>query len=76
MADYPIYEVTASSLNLPSAVWRAESGDTSVEAGPNRLHPMQYEANYGLINVDWESRKAELKVVSPQGGDFVEIVDF
>jgi alkaline phosphatase D len=76
VADYPIYEVTASSLNLPSAVWRAESGDTSVEAGPNRLHPMQYEANYGLINVDWESRKAELKVVSPQGGDFVEIVDF
>jgi len=74
--DYPLYEVTSSSLNLPSSIWRAESGDTSVEAGPYRLHPMQYEANYGLIDVNWTARKAELKVVSPKGGDFVQTIDF
>lgn len=76
IADYPIYEVTASSLNLPQSTWRAESGNFSVEDGPYRLHSMQYEVNYGLIDVDWDKRQASLKVVSPKGGDFVNIFEF
>ena len=76
VVDYPLYEVTSSSLNLPASVWRAQSGETRMEDGPHRLHPMQYEANYGLIDVDWEARKAQLKVVSPKGGDFVQTVNF
>lgn len=74
--DYPLYEVTASSLNLPASRWRAESGETRVEDGPYRLHTMQFEVNYGLIDVNWESRTAELQVVSPTGGTFRNKFDF
>lgn len=74
--DYPLYEVTASSLNLPASRWRAESGETRVEDGPYRLHTMQFEVNYGLIDVNWESRTAELQVVSPTGGTFRNQFDF
>jgi len=76
VVDYPLYEVTSSSLNLPASVWRAQSGETRMEEGPHRLHPMQFEVNYGLIDVDWAARTAQLKVVSPKGGDFVQTVNF
>lgn len=76
VTDYPLYEVTSSSLNLPSSIWRAQSGETRMEDGPNRLYPMQYEVNYGLIDVDWAGRKAELKLVSPAQGDYVKTVNF
>lgn len=74
--DYPLYEVTASSLNLPASRWREQSGETSVEAGPYRLHTMQFDVNYGLVDVDWAARKAELKVVSPNGETFLNTFDF
>lgn len=76
IADYPLYEVTSSSLNLPVSAWRAESGETRMEDGPHRIYPMQFEVNYGLINVDWAARKAELKVVSPTHGNYVQTMDF
>ncbi len=76
VTDYPLYEVTASSLNLPASTWRAQSGETGMEDGPYRVHPMQFEVNYGLIDVDWDKRQASLKVVSPKGGNFVNNFDF
>ncbi|MEP3653936.1 MAG: alkaline phosphatase D family protein [Litorimonas sp.] len=76
VVDYPLYEVTASSLNLPASDWRAQSGETGMEAGPYRVHPMQFEVNYGLVDVDWDARTASLKVVSPTGGDFVNSFKF
>ncbi len=76
VVDYPLYEVTASSLNLPASDWRARSGETGMEAGPYRIHPMQFEVNYGLIDLDWDNRKANLRVASPTGGDFVNSVSF
>lgn len=51
--DYPLLEATSSSLNLPSARWREESGETYEEPGPHRLGSMIYEANYGIIDIDW-----------------------
>lgn len=44
-------EVTSSSINLPAARWRAESGETRVEPGPYRLGDPVYDANFGLIEV-------------------------
>ena len=76
VADYPLYEVTASSLNLPASKWRAQSGETRVEDGPHRLHTMQFDVNYGLIDVDWASRSAELQVVSPGGETFRNRFEF
>ncbi len=76
ITDYPLYELTASSLNLPGAAWRARSGETRVEPGPYRLHTMQYDVNYGLIDVDWDNRSASLQVVSPGGETFENRFEF
>lgn len=76
IVDYPLYEVTASSLNVPASGFRARSGETRMEDGPHRLHPMQYEVNYGLIDVDWDAREAKLQVVSPVADDFVNRFKF
>ncbi|MHA7872745.1 MAG: alkaline phosphatase D family protein [Hyphococcus sp.] len=53
--EYPLFEATSSSLNLPAARWREEGGETYMEPGPYRLGDMFYEANYGLLEIDWES---------------------
>ena len=71
-----LYEMTSSSLNLPASKWRAESGETSVEAGPYRIGDMQYEVNYGLIDIDWDARVTTLTLRSPSGGDMSQTVPF
>jgi alkaline phosphatase D len=68
--DYPLFEATSSSLNLPGARWRAQSGETYVEPGPNRISDMIYDANYGLLQIDWEAGVVD---VSIRGGDGEEI---
>ena len=59
---YPLFEATSSSLNLPSARWREESGETYIEPGPHRLGDMIFEANYGVIDIDWEKREATFSI--------------
>lgn len=62
-----VYEVTSSSLNLPAARWREESGETSVEAGPNRLGGMIYDANYGVVETDPASGALSITLRGPDG---------
>jgi alkaline phosphatase D len=76
VVDYPLYEITSSSLNVPQSTWREESGNTYVEPGPHRLHTMQYKPNYGLIDIDWDTRKVTLTVAAPDDVDFVNSFDF
>jgi len=71
-----LYELTASSLNLPASKWRAERGDTSIEAGPYRVGDMQHEVNYGLIDIDWAKREAMLTLRSPGGEDITQNIPF
>lgn len=75
--DYPLFEATSSSLNLPVARWREESGETWIEPGPNRLGDMYMEANYGLIEIDWEAGAVAITIRDPQGktvlGEVVEL---
>ncbi len=52
--DYPLLELTASSLNSPSS-----SGE---EAGPYRLGPTYRPENYGALSIDWTSRSVTLEV--------------
>ncbi len=68
---YPLFEATASSINLPAAKWRAESGDTYVEQDPNRLGAMIYDANYGVIDIDWAARKATVSIRGADGEDYL-----
>ncbi|NHK28043.1 alkaline phosphatase family protein [Parvularcula flava] len=65
---YPLYEVTSSSLNLPASIWREESGTTYVEPGPNRLGGMVYDANFGIIDIDWEYEALSLELRGADGG--------
>ncbi|MEM7613367.1 MAG: alkaline phosphatase D family protein, partial [Pseudomonadota bacterium] len=46
VTDYPVYEITSSSLNLQ---FRHENN----EPGPHRIGQMYTPANYGVIGIDW-----------------------
>ena len=68
---YPLFEATSSSINLPAAKWRAESGETHVEEDPNRLGAMIYDANYGVIDIDWASKTASFVIKGAEGVRFL-----
>ncbi len=57
--DYPLLELTASSLNSPST-----SGE---EAGPYRVGPTYQPENYGAFTIDWASRTVTLEVRDMDG---------
>lgn len=69
---YSLFEATSSSLNLPASKWRAESGDTWVEPDPNRLGAMYYDANYGVIDLDWEGGAATVSIRALDGASVLE----
>lgn len=64
---YPLFEATSSSLNLPASKWRAASGETWMEIDPNRIGDMYYEANYGLIEIDWARGRAAVSIRAADG---------
>lgn len=64
---YPLFEATASSLNLPASKWREQSGETWVEQDPHRLGDMYYDVNYGLIDIDWANAALSVSILSATG---------
>ena len=50
----PLLELTSSSLNLPLT---SIVSNIKVEPGPYRLGEPFYEANFGLIEIDWQARR-------------------
>ena len=76
VAPYTLHEFTSSSLNLPASKWRAESGETRIEDGPFRTTTMQFDVNYGIMDIDWTARQAKVRLVSPGSDSFVETVNF
>lgn len=63
-APYPLYELTASSLNL--------SFGGQEEPGPNRLGPTFTDENYGLVEIDWRARELSLCIRDGEGGTALE----
>ncbi len=60
---YPIYEVTASSLNVPlSSIVK----NIVTEPGEYREGLPYYDANFGVIDIDWVSEKLLLQVRDEQ----------
>ena len=49
IADYPLYEVTSSSINKSFA-----AGLTVPEYGPHQIGHLYGPENFGLITIDWE----------------------
>ncbi|GGY45927.1 alkaline phosphatase D family protein [Parvularcula lutaonensis] len=64
---FPLYELTASSINAPQSIWRERDGNTSIEPGPKRLGDPVYTINYGEIEIDWEARTVDLSVRNEWG---------
>ncbi len=69
--DYPLFEATSSSLNLPLRNWLDPDKPYEQEPGPNRLTDMIIDANYGLLEIDWEAGVVEMSI---RGADGAEIV--
>jgi len=67
LVSFPLFEATSSSVNLPAARRRAERGETRMEPGPYRLGPMIYEANYGLLDIDWPARAVTVQIKGEGG---------
>ena len=61
--SYPLWEVTSSSLNLPLSSFVS---DIKTEPGPRRLGAPYYEANFGMLEVDWDERRVILQVRDDQ----------
>lgn len=56
---YPLYEITSSSLNLPMA-------DTD-EYGPHQLETMHGSVNFGMLDIDWETRTLKMTITGLDG---------
>ncbi len=65
--DYPLFEATASSLNLPASARRSETGDTWMEVDPNRIGEVYYDANYGRIDIDWAANTVRVSIIDSAG---------
>lgn len=47
LLDFPLYDVTSSSLNKPR-IW-------TLEANRHRVGEMYFQSNFGLLSIDWEA---------------------
>lgn len=56
---YPLWEVTSSSLNLPLS---GLVKNIVIEPGDHRVGDPYYDANFGVIDIDWTTRKLLLQV--------------
>ncbi len=60
LVDYPLYEMTASSLNRPVR-------DESDEMSSNQLGAAYAKENFGEIGIDWDRRMVVLSVHDSEG---------
>ena len=61
---YPLWEVTSSSLNLPLSSFLS---NIKTEPGPYRIGQPYYDANFGVIDIDWASRRLILQIRDESG---------
>lgn len=57
-----VFELTASSFNLPVTMWGGEE-----EPGPNRVGATYLEENFGLIDIDWDARRLAVSIRDVNG---------
>ena len=60
VTDYPLHEITSSSLNLPIP-------NASEEAGPHRVGGTFLPVNYGDLRIDWERRRLRFSIRDAEG---------
>lgn len=62
-----VWELTASSLNAPSSA----ADPSAREPDPLRRGPMFGEANFGMVEIDWNARRVALAVEGVAGAQLV-----
>lgn len=68
--SYPLYDLTASSVNMP---WSA----STEELPGNRITPMYGRENYSLIRIDWAARSLTLETRDRQDQPvFTHVIPF
>lgn len=67
VASHPIFEATSSSVNLPVSGFRRPDEEPYMEPGPNRLGPMYEEANYGVLDIDWDAGAVVISIRDENG---------
>ena len=55
----PVVEITSSSLNLPLSSFVS---NIVTEPGPLRMGDPYYDANFGVIDIDWQQRTIILQI--------------
>jgi alkaline phosphatase D len=65
--DYPLFEATSSSLNLPVRGFLQPDQEFVNETDPNRMGDMYIDANYGLLEIDWETGTVTTTIRSETG---------
>lgn len=68
--DYPLYEVTSSSLNAPSGNMTKAGVRFANEINSHRVGLTYFDTNFGLIEIDWSqpSPLIRMQVRDEQGG--------
>lgn len=66
--EYPLFEATSSSLNLPARGFMNPDEPVYMEPDPNRLTDMIIDPNYGLIEIDWQSGAVAISLRDGEGG--------
>ncbi len=61
---YPLIELTASSLNFP---WREDLHIPPGPPDPARIGEVLYEANFGMVEIDWEAGEVTLALYEDTG---------
>ncbi len=72
--SYPLVEATSSSLNLPLRAWLDPDEPYDQEPGPNRTTDMIIDANYGLLEIDWEAGVVDISIRGEDGGEIESTV--
>ncbi|MEL6364459.1 MAG: alkaline phosphatase D family protein [Pseudomonadota bacterium] len=68
-AGSPLFELTSSSLTLPASRWNP---DGEAEPGPKRLGGVVRDANFGLIDIDWDEETIRLGLHGEDGAMILE----
>ena len=59
LGEVRVPEITASSVNLPLSGWVE---NIVTEPGPNRYGVPYYDANFGLVEIDWDTGEIIMQV--------------
>ena len=74
--DYPLFEATSSSLNLPLRGFLRPDQTFTPDDDPNRLGEQFIDANYGLIEIDWEANVVDISIRGADGAEMAsELVE-